>query len=324
MEDGYQQLNKLPNHALKGLIRVKFINEQGLDEAGIDQDGVFKEFLEETMKKMFNPSLNLFSLTSEQRLYPSSTSNLHENYLSLFEFVGKILGKAVYEGIVIDAPFASFFLNQLLPSQHNMTTGSALNQTSLLYSSIDQLPSLDAELYKSLTYIKHYDGDVADLNLTFSLMEDRLGQLVTFELIPGGKSINVTKENKIAYIHLMAHFRMRKQIDEQCNAFVRGFRTIVSPDWLSMFSTPELQRLISGDNTPIDLIDLRRNTRYYGGFHNNHRLINWFWDILQNDLTNEELGLFLKFVTSCSKPPLLGFAYLQPPFTIRCGKNTFV
>lgn len=26
----------------KGVIRVKFINEQGLDEAGIDQDGVFK------------------------------------------------------------------------------------------------------------------------------------------------------------------------------------------------------------------------------------------------------------------------------------------
>ena len=28
---------------------------QGLDEAGIDQDGVFKEFLEETIKKVFDP-----------------------------------------------------------------------------------------------------------------------------------------------------------------------------------------------------------------------------------------------------------------------------
>lgn len=26
----------------------------------------------------------------------------------------------------------------------------------------------------------------------------------------------------------------------------------------------------------------------------------------------------LQFVTSCSKPPLLGFAYLEPPFSIRC------
>ena len=27
---------------------------------------------------------------------------------------------------------------------------------------------------------------------------------------------------------------------------------------------------------------------------------------------------FLKFVTSCSKPPILGFATLEPPFTVRC------
>jgi hypothetical protein len=26
----------------------------------------------------------------------------------------------------------------------------------------------------------------------------------------------------------------------------------------------------------------------------------------------------LQFVTSCSKPPLLGFAHLEPPFSIRC------
>jgi len=53
----------LPVLGLKGIIRVKFINEQGLDEAGIDQDGVFKEFLEETIKRVFDPSLNLFRVS---------------------------------------------------------------------------------------------------------------------------------------------------------------------------------------------------------------------------------------------------------------------
>ena len=42
MEDGYRQLASLSPQALKGTIRVRFVNEQGLDEAGIDQDGVFK------------------------------------------------------------------------------------------------------------------------------------------------------------------------------------------------------------------------------------------------------------------------------------------
>lgn len=97
MEDGYRQLAMLPPQSLKGIIRVRFVNEQGVDEAGIDQDGVFKEFLEETIKKVFDPSLNLFKMTSENRLYPTSTSSIHENHLLLFEFVGRMLGKAVYE-----------------------------------------------------------------------------------------------------------------------------------------------------------------------------------------------------------------------------------
>ncbi|KAF7489826.1 Ubiquitin-protein ligase E3B [Sarcoptes scabiei] len=308
VEDGYQQLNSVPSQALKGIIRVRFINEQGLDEAGIDQDGVFKEFLENTIKHVFDPGLNLFRVTSEQRLYPSPTSFIHENHLSLFEFVGKMLGKAVYEGIVVDVPFASFFLSQVLGQQQ-----------SALYSSIDELPSLDPELYKSLTYLKHYDDiDISQLDLTFSIDEDCMGEIVTHELLHGGKAIAVTKETRISYIHLMAHFRMHTQIHEQTGAFIRGFRSIINPDWLTMFSTPEFQRIISGDNTPIDLDDLRKNTKYFGGFHSNHRVICWLWDILQNDFSPDELRLFLKFVTSCSKPPLLGFAHLEPPFSIRC------
>ncbi|KAK7079446.1 Ubiquitin-protein ligase E3B [Halocaridina rubra] len=42
VEDGYRQLASLTPQALKGLIRVRFINEQGLDEAGIDQDGLWQ------------------------------------------------------------------------------------------------------------------------------------------------------------------------------------------------------------------------------------------------------------------------------------------
>lgn len=62
-KDGYDQLRRLPVNSIKGVIRVKFVNDLGVDEAGIDQDGVFKEFLEEIIKKVFNPALNLFKVT---------------------------------------------------------------------------------------------------------------------------------------------------------------------------------------------------------------------------------------------------------------------
>lgn len=115
VEDGYRQLAALPARSLKGIVRVRFINQQGLDEAGIDQDGVFKEFLEETIKRVFDPSLNLFKTTADNRLYPSPISYLNDsNHLHLFEFVGRMLGKAVYEGILVDVPFASFFLSLVL------------------------------------------------------------------------------------------------------------------------------------------------------------------------------------------------------------------
>ncbi|KHJ49553.1 hypothetical protein D918_00680 [Trichuris suis] len=307
VEDGYRQLSLLSGSILKGTVRVKFINEQGLDEPGIDQDGVFKEFLEEVITRVFDPSLNLFKVTDAQiagHMYPSSTSCLQENYVSLFEFIGKMLGKA---GIVVDIFLARFVLNHIIG-----------RSPSKYYSCIDELASLDADLYRQLSFIKHYEGDVSDLGLTFSCDEDVMGAIVTHDLRPGGRTIPVTNESRISYVHLMAYHRMHMQIKDQLEAFVRGFHELISPDWLKLFSAEEFQLILSGDVSDIDLHNLRKHTQYFGGFHNNHRVIKWLWEILANDFTADERRLFLKFVTSCSKPPLLGFEYLEPPFSIRC------
>jgi hypothetical protein len=57
--------------------------------------------------------------------------------------------------------------------------------------------------------------------------------------------------------------------------------------------------------------------RYIGGYTSSHKVIKWLWEVVAS-MNPEEQGKFLKFVTSCSKPPVLGFQQLQPPFTIRC------
>lgn len=44
--------------------------------------------------------------------------------------------------------------------------------------------------------LQHYEGDVSDLDLTFSCDEDCMGRLETHELVPGGKAMPVTNENK--------------------------------------------------------------------------------------------------------------------------------
>ncbi|OQV16517.1 Ubiquitin-protein ligase E3B [Hypsibius exemplaris] len=308
VEDGYQHISQLTPEELKGVIRVRFINAEGVAEAGIDQDGVFKEFLEETIKRVFDPNLHLFKTTVDNRIYPSPTSNVQDNHLELISFVGRVLGKAVYEGIVVDVPLANFFLSHIL----------RFHTVNPVFSYFDELASFDADLYRNLSTLKRYPGDVAELGLNFTCDEDRLGQIISHDLGADGGDREVTEENKILYIHYMAHFRMHQQIKDQLKAFIQGFLSIVKPEWVAIFSPPELQKLISGDSQSIDLRDLRKHTSYYGGFHSSHRVVGWLWDVLEKDFTEEERGLFLKFVTSCSKPPLLGFAYLDPPFSIRC------
>ena len=55
----------------------------------------------------------------------------------------------------------------------------------------------------------------------------------------------------------MAHYRLHTQIRKQTQAFISGFRSLISHSWTAMFSAPELQRLISGDNVDLDLTDLK-------------------------------------------------------------------
>jgi len=47
---------RLTREQLQGVVRIQFVNQQGLNEAGIDQMGLLKEFLEESCKQLLHPS----------------------------------------------------------------------------------------------------------------------------------------------------------------------------------------------------------------------------------------------------------------------------
>ena len=56
--------------ALQGNVRVKFINEHGAEEAGVDGGGLFKDFLSATVEEAFDPKEGnfLFCETPSLRL----------------------------------------------------------------------------------------------------------------------------------------------------------------------------------------------------------------------------------------------------------------
>ena len=54
IEDAYRELNRLTREQLRGIIRVTFVNEYGLEEARIDGGGMFKYFMEKITKTTFD------------------------------------------------------------------------------------------------------------------------------------------------------------------------------------------------------------------------------------------------------------------------------
>ena len=136
LEDGLRKLNTIRT-SLKKRINVVFVNAAGREEVGIDAGGLFKEFWLDLSTLAFDLQYGLFLTTHDQLLYPNpnSASSLftrESDHLTMFQFVGRILGKALYEGIVVQPKFAHFFLSKLLHS----------------FNQLNELPSLDPEIYK--------------------------------------------------------------------------------------------------------------------------------------------------------------------------------
>ncbi|CAL5412977.1 unnamed protein product [Camellia sinensis] len=202
--------------------------------------------------------------TVDHLLYPNPGSGMiHEQYLQFFCFLGTVLAKAMFEGILVDIPFARFFLSKLRQKYYY------LNE----YNYLNDLPSLDPELYRHLISLKHYEGDTSKLELYFVIVNNEYGEQTEEELLPGGKSIRVTNENVITL-------------------------------------------LISGSLDGFDVEDLRAHTNYAGGYHSAHYVIDMLWAVLKN-FSMENQMKFFKFVTGCSRGPLLGFKHLEPLFCIQ-------
>jgi ubiquitin-protein ligase E3 C len=87
--------------------------------------------------------MGLFQATEDQLLYPSphpiSDVPLNET-LEQFQFLGRVLGKAVFEDILVEPQFSPTFLNKLL-GKDNI---------------IDDLYTLDPEVYHNLVELKSY------------------------------------------------------------------------------------------------------------------------------------------------------------------------
>lgn len=287
-DDSYQQLRLRTPNEMKGRLHVQFTGEEG-----VDAGGVTREWYIILARQIFDPNYVLFtrSAAKSATYQPDKRSYINREHLENFRFVGRIIGKAIYDGQLLDAYFTRSFYKHILglkPTYHD-------------------IEAEDPEYYKSLKWM--LENDITGiLDYTMSAEYDEFGKTTVTDLMPNGRDIPVTEENKAEYVRLVTEVRMTKSIEKQIAAFKEGFYELIPLEDCKIFNELELELLMSG-LPDIDMADLKANVEYTG-YTASSPQINWFWRCVSK-MNQEDLARLVMFVTGTSKVPLEGFSNLQ-------------
>ncbi|KAJ5138802.1 uncharacterized protein N7515_003650 [Penicillium bovifimosum] len=271
-----------------GKLNVRFHGEEG-----VDAGGVTREWFQVLARGMFNPNYALFIPVAADRttFHPNRLSGVNSEHHMFFKFIGRIIGKALYEGRVLDCHFSRAVYKNIL--------GRSV--------SIKDMETLDLDYYKSLLWM--LQNDITDIiTETFSIETDDFGEKQVIDLKPNGHEIPVTEENKEEYVQRVVEYRLVESVREQLDNFLKGFHEIIPPDLISIFNEQELELLISG-LPEIDVDEWKNNTEYHN-YSASSPQIQWFWRAVRS-FDKEERAKLLQFVTGTSKVPLNGFKELE-------------
>ncbi|KAK6441326.1 E3 ubiquitin-protein ligase tom1 [Oleoguttula sp. CCFEE 5521] len=287
--DSYKALYyKSPNEIKHGKLNIRFNGEEGIDAGGVS-----REWFAVMARQMFNPDYALFNPVASDRttFHPNRLSDINTEHLSFFKFIGRVIGKALYENRVLDCHFSRAVYRRIL--------GKSV--------SLKDMETLDLDYYRSLVWI--LENDITDVTFeTFSVEVDRFGVVTTDDLIPNGRDIAVTEDNKQEYVRLVVEHRLIKSVEGQLDAFLGGFHDIIPAELVSIFNEQELELLISG-LPEIDVDDWKNNTEYHN-YQATSPQIQWLWRAIKS-FDPEERAKLLQFVTGTSKVPLNGFKELE-------------
>ncbi len=291
LEDAKNKFMQLSKHDLrKNKIFICFQGEEGLDYGG-----PAREFFFLLSRELFNPYYGLFEYSASDMytVQISPMSAFQEHALEWFQFAGRVLGIALIHQYLLDAFFTRPFYKALLRDT-NWT--------------LSDLETLDPEYCQSLIWMK--ENDITDvLDLTFSVTEDKYGQLIERDLRENGRHIAVTEKNKHEYIQRLIKWRVERGVQQQTEALVKGFYEVVDSKQVHVFDARELELVLCG-TIEIDLNDWKKNTDYRSGYHSTHQVIIWFW-VAVDKFDNEQKLKLLQFVTGTSSIPYEGFAALR-------------
>lgn len=288
-EDSFAEIQRQSPTDLKKRLMIKFDGEDGLDYGGLS-----REFFFLLSHEMFNPFYCLFEYSAHDNytLQINPHSGINPEHLNYFKFIGRVVGLAIYHRRFLDA----FFIGAL----YKMILGKSVV--------LADMEGVDADFHRSLQWMLDNDISGGVLEQTFSTEDERFGVVTEEDLIPNGRNIEVTNENKKEYVDLMVKWRIEKRIAEQFQAFKEGFQELIPQDLINVFDERELELLIGGI-AEIDVDDWKKHTDYRG-YTETDEVIQFFWQTIRS-WDGEQKSRLLQFATGTSRIPVNGFKDLQ-------------
>lgn len=80
---------------------------------------------------------------------------------------------------------------------------------------------------------------------SFNDEEDEFGRLTVKDLVPNGRDIPVTEDDKLDHVNKLCCTKMAKDIEDQIESFLEGSHEIIPSNLISIFTAKESELMIS-------------------------------------------------------------------------------
>jgi len=297
----FRQMHPMPPAQLRRsekLYTAQFMGERSQDAGGPYRESfaMYAQELQSTLLPLMLQTPNGRHAVGFNRekwvLHPGSTSTTH---MEMFAFLGKLMGIAIRSKDYL-----------------------ALNIPSLIWKLIvcdtptqEDLEGVDVSFVSSMNSLRHIDEtgvDAETFGMTFfetftiTTTDDRI-----VELVPGGKSKDVTFDNRAEYCDMVIKYRLH-EFDRQAAAVRKGLASMVPIALLSLFTWDQLEVQVCG-SPEID-IKLLESITEYSSCASTDRHVRFFWQAME-EFSNEERSALVRFAWGRSRLPLTAAAFTQ-------------
>jgi len=295
LHDSIEAVMSLSPTDMRKIWRFEFLGEVGIDAGGLQ-----REWFQLVTEQLFDPDMGLWlpsaSNQMAMRINPASEISCPEDHLIYFRFLGRVMGKALFEGQIVAGHMVRHLYKHILGWP--ITFEDLLIPDESYYNSLKSLIGLD---------------NIEDMCLDFTFLENDLGENRSVDLIENGSDVAVTKDNLPLFLEVNMKYHLMDRVKPQLTELLLGFFDIIPEPLLTVFDFQELELIMCG-LPKIDIDDWKRHTDYQGQFEregSDAKTVQWFWEIVSEEFDQEQRARLLQFSTGKSFSPSIfkGFVH---------------